>query len=149
MLVAQTPWPLPSDRAIPGYWESLESKVKRVPQSRTRARLTQLTSTGRGCSHQPGHPSQEFPSSSYRGILLLLCLSEAMTSSDVCKLCSVYILRKHRLPSRTSWQHKNNLSLMINKQIGWLVCSNIVKILSLPRLSFSLSLIAAVQKSIT
>ena len=30
------PWPLPSDREIPGYWENLESKVKRAYQSRTR-----------------------------------------------------------------------------------------------------------------
>ena len=29
------PWLLPSDREIPSYWENLESKVKRVHQSRT------------------------------------------------------------------------------------------------------------------
>ena len=31
-----------------------------VPSKPDTARPTQLTSTGRGCSHQPGHPSQEF-----------------------------------------------------------------------------------------
>ena len=30
------------------------------PSKPDTARPTQLTSTGRGCSHQPGHPSQEF-----------------------------------------------------------------------------------------
>ena len=30
-------WPLPSDREIPGYWENLESKVKRAHQSRARS----------------------------------------------------------------------------------------------------------------
>ena len=34
------------------------------PSKPDTARPTQLTSTGRGCSHQPGHPSQEFHISS-------------------------------------------------------------------------------------
>ena len=34
------------------------------PSKLDTARPTHLTSTGRGCSHQPGHPSQEFHISS-------------------------------------------------------------------------------------
>ena len=34
------------------------------PSKPDTARPTQLTSTGRGCSHQPGHPSQDFHISS-------------------------------------------------------------------------------------
>ena len=56
------PWPIPSDRAIPGYWERIESLTCRSKPDM--ARPTQLTSTGRGCSHQPGHPSQDFHISS-------------------------------------------------------------------------------------
>ena len=59
------PWSLPSHRAIPGYWESL-TRIENLPcpSKPDTARPTQLTSTGRGCSHQPGHPSQEFHISS-------------------------------------------------------------------------------------
>ena len=58
-------WLLPSDRAILGYWEDLcRIESLTCPWKPDTALPTHLTLTGRGCFHQPGHPSQEFHISS-------------------------------------------------------------------------------------
>ena len=54
------------------FWLLGQFRIKslKCPSKLDTARPTQLTSTGRGCSHQPGHPSQEFHN--IQGVLKLM-----------------------------------------------------------------------------
>ena len=70
------PGPLPFNRAILAYWDNLESIISFMcPSKSDMVRPTQQTSTGHGCSHQLGHPSQEFQISSARPSISDLSMS--------------------------------------------------------------------------